>query len=170
MITGHKGDGVDEVSYDDLAGLFREIRSCPAMPSVPNEYINCQFCLSDIPSVWLPACTCPAARMLRYRCCLLASDGRVNSRREYVAKDDSEATELARAIYRIYIESVTLGHGFEVWRGVRLVARESACVSSFASEKAEVNPAAIARSHSTGRKKLSYLQPPPSEVEERDTA
>jgi hypothetical protein len=56
---------------------------------------------------------------------LLASDGCVTSRREYVAKDDSEATELGRAAYRIYVESMMPGYGFEVYRGVRLVARES---------------------------------------------
>jgi integrase len=30
MITGHKGEGVDEVSYGDPAGLFREICKLPA--------------------------------------------------------------------------------------------------------------------------------------------
>jgi hypothetical protein len=66
----------------------------------------------------------PMPRMLGYRCCLLASDGRVNSRREYLAKDDREATELARAIYQIRVEGLTPGYGFEVWQGVRLVLRE----------------------------------------------
>jgi hypothetical protein len=55
---------------------------------------------------------------------LLASDGRVNSQREYIAKDDIEAIELAGAIYQIYVEGVTPGYGFEVWQRVRLVARE----------------------------------------------
>jgi hypothetical protein len=62
--------------------------------------------------------------MLQYRCCLLASDGRANSRREYVAKDDIEASELARALYQIFLEGLAPGYGFEVWRGVRLVVRE----------------------------------------------
>ena len=63
--------------------------------------------------------------MLRYRCCFLAIDGSVNSRREYVAKDDREAVELARAAYQIYLESMGAQYGFELYRGAqKLVARE----------------------------------------------
>lgn len=62
--------------------------------------------------------------MLRYRRYLLASDGRVNSRREYLAKDDPEAVELARAMYGTHEEVMSLRHGFEVWQGIRLVMRE----------------------------------------------
>jgi hypothetical protein len=63
--------------------------------------------------------------MLRYRCCLFGSDGRVNSRREYLAKDDSEAIELGRAMYKTHEEATSVKHGFEVWQGVRLVVREA---------------------------------------------
>lgn len=62
--------------------------------------------------------------LLRYRCCLLSNDGLVASRREFVARDDSEATELARAIFRIYVESMRSQYGFELYRGARLVTRE----------------------------------------------
>jgi len=62
--------------------------------------------------------------MVKYRCCLLASDGRITSRREYVAKDDAEAVEFGRAMYKTHEEAASVTHGFEVWQGVRLVVRK----------------------------------------------
>src|SRR6185437_12200516 len=98
----------------------------------------------------------PAATMLSYRCCLLASDGRVNSRREYVAKDDIEATELARAIYRIHVEGFTPGYGFEVWRGVRQVFRLVENVQLLAECPQNSIPPAVPLP-------LGALPPPPSQ-------
>lgn len=62
--------------------------------------------------------------MLFYRCLFLEHNGRIATRLEFRAKDDTEAAEFARELYRLHSEAGGARYGFELWHHSRLVCEE----------------------------------------------